>query len=175
MDVDSSRRDNRPSFAFPAWVVLLLLACGACSRTQLGFPRTAIDAPSPDRSIVAIVKNRPAFDPPNQSLWLKTAGREIFLKQLAEDADWCSEITWSGDGKHVAFLIRDSYVLIYRSDGTKESERYLVTRDGNYLQPFVARNIAILNDRVQFQLCERTSDYKGLKQGSCRQADSVWR
>jgi len=145
------------------------ISCVSCA--QLGLPRTSLSIPSPNGSSTALVRNHPGIDPPNQSLWLKNASGEKRLRDLTPDVDWCSEIAWSADSREVAFLIRDVHVLVFGADGVLRDEVDLVKRSGNYLERFAAHNIEMTQGQLRFSLCERTEDYRSLKEQGCPRAD----
>lgn len=117
------------------WVlaILIIVGSGACSRTQWGFPRTAVASTSPDGRYHAFVKNHATIDPPAQSLWLTSAdGPAREVRRLSEDQDWCNVIAWSGDSQSVAFLVQDARLIIVDA-GTRHArvDRWLVDRDGS--------------------------------------------
>lgn len=104
-----------------------LLVLG-CSKEQLGLPRTHLAVSSPDGRYVAIVRNHPNIDPPDQTLWIvDRSGNEWKVRQLGEDSQWCNHISWSADGSTASFLV----------EGTAD-HRWLVTADVRSRQVRVA-------------------------------------
>jgi len=156
-------------FGAAAALVLALLAA-ACSRSQLGLPRVALEVPSPDGRRVALVRNHPEFDPPNQSLWLRGAdGRQVRLAKLSPDQDWCDQIVWSADGSRVAFLVQDARLVVADAAvGRVMFERWLVSDSGHYPPRERVSELRLAADGSQasFRACGRDS-------GVCRDPETV--
>jgi hypothetical protein len=68
-------------------------------------PRTALSLDSPDGLYKAYVTDEPAFDPPNQCLWISKIGSNGFrlVDDLPEDIEKCKNIYWAPDSKTVVF------------------------------------------------------------------------
>ncbi len=115
-------------------LLLFVLAIG-CVRPDLVFP-------SPDRAHTARVENRWSIDPPKQSLWLD----DTKIADLAEDMEWCNQVTWSPNAATVGFVVQDAK-LITVDVATKRivATRWLVDRD-DYPTSQVACNVRITDD-----------------------------
>ncbi len=85
----------------------------ACNARQLGFPRTPLQATSPDGIRRAFVRNHAEFDPPNQSLWIEDEHEKRHkLQHLGSDSDWVDQIAWSADGSTCAFLVQGARAVV---------------------------------------------------------------
>jgi hypothetical protein len=136
---------------------------GACSRAQLGLPRVAAAAASPNGRYRAFVRNHPNVDPPAQSLWLSSdAGGGTQLRALSDDQDWCRVIAWAGDSQSVAFLVQDARLIVVDAATRRTREdRWLVAQDG-YPTSQMVTALALSHDgmSVRFKECRRAT-------GSC--------
>lgn len=115
-------------------LVLLLLLIG-CTQPDLVFL-------SPDHAHTARIENHWSIDPPKQSLWLD----DTKIADLAEDMDWCNQVTWSPNAATVGFVIQDAK-LITVDVATKRilDTRWLVDHD-DYPTSQVACNVQITDD-----------------------------
>ena len=149
--------DNRLQLAV---VMTGLMAAGACSQQQLGLPRVAVSATSPDGHYRAFVRNHPSIDPPAQSLWLASGtGDAIQLRKLAEDQDWCGLIAWTGDSRSVAFLIQDARLIVVDAATRRTRvDRWLVDQDG-YPPSHAVNDLSLARDgsSVRFKACRRAT------------------
>ena len=68
---------------------------------------------SPDGLYKAYVSNDPAFDPPNQSLFISKNGKNEFrlVDDLPEDIEYIQKIYWSSDSKIVVFATNWHLIL----------------------------------------------------------------
>lgn len=105
----------------------------ACNAEQLGLPRYALIAGSPDGAARAFVRNHPGIDPPTQSIWIAEGDAETRLARLGPDSDWCNTVVWSADGSTVAFLIQDARLITAdRASRRIVSEKWLTEWKGEY-------------------------------------------
>lgn len=137
-----------------------LLVVGACSCDQLGLPRVAVSASSPDGRYRAFVQNHPSIDPPAQSLWLASdTGAATQVRKLSEDQDWCHVIEWAGDSRSVAFLVQDARLIVVdvATRRTRE-DRWLVEEDG-YPPTQLVTGLSVSQDgsSVRFKACRRAT------------------
>lgn len=132
---------------------ILLLSC-----RELGLPRVATRASSPDGAFTAEVLNRLSIDPPSQFLALRSADGRVILRRLAEDQDWCDTIVWSADSRRVAFLVQGIEVDVYDTSGQAILRTDLDAR-GGYPPDQVVRSLAFTDDgrELGFEVCERGS------------------
>ena len=91
-----------------------VFAAGGCRLARDLLPRTHTVAASPDRQYVASVYQGLNPDPPDDHLYLSTAGRRAQrLMSLAPDAESCRSIVWSADSRSVGFLINDQRLAVF--------------------------------------------------------------
>jgi hypothetical protein len=157
---------NRTAKCLVAAFGLLVLSAtglslaGACSRAQLGVPRVAASAASPDGRYRAFVGNHPNIDPPAQSLWLSSdVGGTTQVRKLSEDQDWCRVIAWAGDSQSVAFLVQDARLIVVDAVIRRtRADRWLVAQDG-YPPTQVVTDLALSHDgmSVRFKACGRAT------------------
>lgn len=149
-----------PALAFPLVGCVLLTGCFSCKPIDLGFPRVHASAASPDGRFVALVRNHPTMDPPDQSVWLGPAGGSArMVQRLSGDQDWCDTIVWAPDSSLVGFLIQDARLLVARpATGQVVFDAWLVDQLGAYPPPFKAVDVAFLPDGsgVAFRPCPRS-------------------
>lgn len=143
-----------------ALAVTGLFVVGACSRQQLGLPRVAVSAASPDGHYRAFVRDHPNIDPPAQSLWLVSGTNSaIQVRKLSEDQDWCQLIAWTGDSRSVAFLIQDARLIVVDAATRRTRvDRWLVDQDG-YPPTQVVTGLSLSQDgsSVRFKACRRAT------------------
>ncbi len=132
----------------------------ACSRAQVGLPRVAASAASPNGRYRAFVRNHPNIDPPAQSLWLSSdvdGGAQV--RTLSEDQDWCHVIAWAGDSQSVAFLVQDARLIVVDAVTRRtRADRWLVAQDG-YPPSQMVTELALSHDgmSVRFKECGRAT------------------
>src|SRR5688572_24828583 len=135
-----------------------LSLAGACSRAELGLPRVAASAVSPDGRHRAFVRNHASIDPPAQSLWLSSeGGGTTQVRKLSEDQDWCRVIAWAGDSQSVGFLVQDARLIVLDAVTRRtRADRWLVAQD-DYPPTQVIADLALSHDgmSVQFKACRR--------------------
>jgi hypothetical protein len=145
-----------PSLA-AALSVLAVLA--GCSADQWGLPRIHLSARSPDGKYVALVRNHPNIDPPDQSLHVETtAGTNLWARRLSGDQDWCHVVAWSADSRTVAFLVQDARLLVVdAATGRLRLDRWLADQDG-YPPSHVVTDLSLSADgaSARFQVCRRS-------------------
>jgi hypothetical protein len=143
---------------------VLLIAAGivlaeACTREQLGFPRTPVSAVSPDGRFVAAVQNHANIDPPSQSIWLgPVKSFATRLQKLGPDSDWCNLIVWSPDSSTVSYLVQDARLITVDAQSARiVSEKWLTDWKGEYPPYRIVRNLALSADghEAMFQDCRR--------------------
>lgn len=138
---------------------VLLLFVASCSQTQLGLPRVAVQATSPDGQYAAFVRNHPSPDPPDQSLWLgRAGGSPTRLVRLSPDAQWSDEIVWSEDSRRVAFVINDAVVQVYEAeDGRRVFSGFVGRPSGDYPPRYILEQVKLSRDgrAISFIECER--------------------
>ena len=157
-------RASRSSVAACRLLILSAIGvslAGSCSRAELGLPRVAVSAVSPDGHYRAFVRNHPSIDPPAQSLWLSSDVRGTKqVRKLSEDQDWCRVIAWAGDSRSVAFLVQDARLIVVDAvTGRGRADRWLIPQDG-YPPTQVVTDLALSRDgtSVRFKACRRTTD-----------------
>lgn len=132
--------------------LLLVLALAVLT----GCGAKALDAPSPDGKRVAEVYSRWSIDPPAHSLWLRFSreSKPVKLANLAQDAEWCKEIIWSGDSSRVGFLIGGYRLDVYDARNGRLLEKIVMVKPGGSGE---ARAVSFLKDGtgVQFRECLR--------------------
>jgi hypothetical protein len=140
---------------------LLLTPVIACtSRNQWGLPRVAVHAVSPDGRVVALVRNHPAIDPPDQSLALvDAAGNELELRRLSADQDWCKTVAWSGDSSTVAYLVQDLRLIVVDARAVTIVADHWLAEPRDYPPNRMASELAMSSDgrEASFRLCVRGS------------------
>ena len=123
-------------------------------------PRTHTVAVSPDGKYTAYVRQHFNNDPPDDHLYLRSAGgHSRRLMDLAPDSDWCTTIIWTRDSRRVGFLIRDQRLAIFdAASGTLAGTAVLVVPDG-YPGSQEARAVAFSDDgtRITFERFDRAS------------------
>lgn len=138
--------------------LVAILAAG-CSKADLGLPRVALEAESPDGRYVALVRNHPAIDPPSQSLRIGRRGESPRLvRRLAEDMDWCDTIAWSADSSTAAFVVRGARLLVVEAaTGETVFDDWVVEWRGEYPPAIVVRGLALdaTGSRATFRGCSR--------------------
>lgn len=146
-------------------IVLILLSISACTRDQLGLPRTSVSATSPDGRFVAYVRNHPSFDPPAQSIWLEAIGRSATkLKTLGPDSDWCRTIVWSSDRSTVSYLVQDARLITADAHTVRiVSEKWLTDWKGEYPPYRMVRDLSLsaLGHEARFRDCQRNMTRPG--------------
>jgi hypothetical protein len=132
----------------------------ACEAAQIGLPAIALKVPSPRGNAVAFVRNHPAIDPPNQTLWLERDGQAaVKLADLPADTFWCDRIVWSDDGQRVAFVVADAIVQIFDVESANPIySGFVGTRSWDTPPRFILRDVALSQDGsiVSFRECERS-------------------
>ncbi|HPS78558.1 MAG TPA: hypothetical protein PLS53_10430 [Thermoanaerobaculaceae bacterium] len=140
-------------------LLLVALSVAGCKPITLGLPRVHVSATSPDGRFTATVRNHPAIDPPDQSLWLgPTGGSARMLCRLSADQDWCDTIVWARDGSLVGFLIQDARLLVAcPSTGQVVFDTWLVDRSDGYPPARKVAEVGFLPDGsgVAFRPCPR--------------------
>lgn len=143
---------------FPACILLTLTMTG-CKPATLGLPRVHASSTSPDGRFIAVVRNHPTLDPPDQSLWLEPAGGPArMVQRLSADQDWCDTIVWAPDSSLVGFLIQDARLVVARpATGQVVVDTWVVDRLGAYPPAQKAIDLAFLPDLtgVAFRACPR--------------------
>lgn len=144
----------------PVLVAGLAAAAMACEGAHLGWPAVAVRVPSPDGRVVALVRNHPTIDPPDQSLWLQAEdGTAAELARLAPDADWCDRIVWSADSRRAAFLVSGAIVYVYDArSGERVFAGFVGRRSWDQPPRYTLRDLALSADgtAVTFRECEHT-------------------
>lgn len=140
--------------------LLLTPAISCTSRSQWGLPRIPVRAVSPDGRFVALVRNHPDIDPPNQSLvLLDAAGNERELRRLAPDQDWCTTVAWSADSSTVAYLVQDLRLTVVDARAVKIVADHWLDEPRDYPPNRMASELAMSSDGREafFRLCVRGS------------------
>ncbi len=136
-----------------------IVCVASCSQAQLGLPRVAAQATSPDGQYLAFVRNHPNPDPPSQSLWLKpTYGAPKLLVELPPDQLWSDEVVWSADSQRVAFVIADAIVYVYEAGDAKRVFSGFVGRPSwDYPPRYILEQVRLSGDgrAIAFIECER--------------------
>ena len=144
-------------------VVLAVSAVG-CSAQQLGFPRTQVSLVSPDGRYLAVVRNQPSIDPPNQSLWVGERNGPLHkVRQLGEDAAWCNLAVWSADSSTVSFMVMDAELVTVDARSRQViSEQWLVEGD-DYPPAKMVKGLSLSADGRQavFRECRRDDSRAG--------------
>ncbi|MBM3888312.1 MAG: hypothetical protein FJ388_04205 [Verrucomicrobia bacterium] len=157
-----------------AWK-LAILAVAAASVVAFGWwrsgqPSIAVSSKSPDGRYIALVRNHPSFDPPNQSLWVGRAdGDPQKVRHLDEDIDWCNQIVWSADSSAVAFLVQDARLMVVdAATGEIRFDRWLV-KHADYPTRDMVKDLSLSADgsEARFRTCLRkggtSSDWQTVK------------
>ena len=143
-----------------AGVVAFVVAMAGCTATQLGFPRTPLEATSPDGKRVAFVRNHPDIDPPSQSIWVNEPGKgALLIRRLGPDSDWCNIIVWSADSSTVAFLIQDAHLVTVDAASQQiVSDTWLTPWKGEYppYQMVVDLTLDGHGAEASFRVCDRS-------------------
>ena len=153
----------RPTTTFA--IALSVMAGGCVTAEQWGLPQTPVSATSPDGRHVAFVRNHVNFDPPSQTIWLRSGGGAARqLQQLGPDSDWCNTIIWSADSSTAAFLVQDARLITI--DATSQqivSEKWLTPWKGEYppYQMVVDLSLDSRGTEARFRLCERKMSRPG--------------
>ena len=136
----------------------LVTSCSCISAAQWGFPRVPVSAVSPDGRFVALVRNHPDLDPPNQSIWIgRTNAQAEQVQQLGPDSDWCSVIVWSADSTTAAYLIQDARLITIDADSQRIlSDTWLTPQDG-YPTTRMVEDLSLSANGAQarFRTCDR--------------------
>ena len=142
-----------------ATVVLLVVIGLACSKAQLGLPRTPHSQESPNGSFIAFVRNHISVDPPSQSIWVgEVGGPPERVEKLFEDMDWCSTIVWSADSSTVAFVIRRGRLrVVDAASGKTVFNDWVVEWRGEYPPHNRIDDLTLSNDgkTARFRACHR--------------------
>lgn len=150
-----------------ALVVLLLATSLACRMPLLGLPRVAMSSTSPDGRFVAVVRNHPTIDPPDQSIWVGEAGGRLRrVEQLFPDMDWCQAIAWSADSSTVAFVIRRARLRVVRAaTGETVYNAWVFEWTGEYPPAIAVKDLALSADgtTASFRGCDRYGDCSGFQ------------
>lgn len=159
-------------------LALAVVTASGCSRELWGVPRVPLSAISPDGRWVALVRNHPTIDGPEQSIWLGPAdGTARQLRRLAPDAEWTTAIVWSADSRRVGFVTMDAVIDVYDSSGPTRVASGYVRRPNTGYPPVLAlrdpsfsadgreltfvpceRNYGVTNDRPDRLRCEERRD-----------------
>ena len=132
---------------------LVCLALGTAFFLSACWDRPVLRVPSPSGEAVAMVLERPSIDPPNQRLVLERHGEETELLRLAPDSEAGIEITWSGDGRRVGFLIsRGRFVVFDARNASKVADVHLLAAD--------EKASRVTPRRIRFSGDGRTVDYE---------------
>lgn len=146
---------------FPACILLTLTMTG-CKPATLGLPRVHASSTSPDGRFIAVVRNHPTLDPPDQSLWLEPAGGPArMVQRLSADQDWCDTIVWAPDSSLVGFLIQDARLVVVRPEsGRITFDALLLDSSSACPPPQKATELAFLPDlsSIAFRPCPRKGD-----------------
>lgn len=146
-------------------IVLILLSISACTREQLGLPRTPVSATSPDGRFVAFVRNHPNVDPPSQSIWLEAIGHSATkLKTLGPDSGWCHTIVWSSDSSTVSYLVQDARLITADAHAMRVvSEKWLTDWKGEYPPYRMVRDLSLSSPghEARFRDCKRNMTRPG--------------
>ena len=137
----------------------LALSVIGCSGEKLGFPRTPVSAASPDGRYVAVVRNHPSIDPPNQRLWVGDRdGALQRLKQLGEDVAWSNLLVWSADSSTVSFLVQDAELVTVDARSRQIiSEHRLADSEAGYPTALMVKDLSLSSDgrHARFRQCRR--------------------
>jgi len=124
---------------------------------QLGLPRVVTESRSPDGRYLASIRNEPAIDPPNQTLWVTEGNSGKQVAHLFPDVEWADQIAWAPDSTHVVFLIEGTKALTYwPGDGrTGLPVALAALREYSYPQPLQIRELRYEGQSVAYLVCER--------------------
>lgn len=140
-------------------LVVVIALTAACSREQLGLPRTPVSVVSPDGRFVAFVRNHPNPDPPSQTIWLgPVGGTAKKVETLGPDSDWCNTIVWSADSSTVSYLVQDERLITVDAGAVRIiSVKHLTAWQGEYPPYRIVRNLSLTSDgrAASFEDCKR--------------------
>lgn len=152
-------------------LIVVIGLTAACSREQLGLPRTPVSVVSPDGRWVAFVRNHPNPDPPSQTIWLgPVGGTAKNVETLGPDSDWCNRIVWSADSSTVSYLVQDERLITVDAGAARIiSVKHLTAWQGEYPPYRMVRNLSLSSDghAASFEDCKRQrTDQPYVHQGS---------
>ena len=158
-----------------AAIILLVINCLACSKAQLGLPRTPHSKESPDGRFVAFVRNHITVDPPDQSIWVGHAGASPRkIERLSADMDWCSTIEWSADSSTVAFVIRGGRLrVVDAANGRTLFNEWIVEWHGEYPPAIEIRDLTLSSDgrTARFRGCR--AYWRDRRYGECSEFKTI--
>ncbi len=150
---------RRQAVARVVGVVGLLLLAGTLGCRMMGIPRLALEEASPSGGYLAQVRNEMSLDPPPQSLWIVSGDGSDATRvlQLAEDQDWCDQISWSADGSTVAFVIQRAWIAVYDAQSRELRAREWLAEPGDYPPRDELRELRLSENGtvVSYRLCGR--------------------
>ena len=161
-------------------IVLLLVVAGSGCHSFGCTNRVLSRAPSPDGRLVAVCQEVPIFDGPEFDVRLEGAdGTPVRNLYHAGDADGCSEIVWSSDGRTLAVVTghvaRVRFVDVSRALQSEPSTRFFwpqidLSSETNLLMGKDLRFVAL--DTVELTTCsyniretQRTGEKRCLSPG----------
>jgi len=102
-------------------LVFLLFSCFFFSCYFLKKERIIEESYSPDGLFLAYFTDKPCFDGPCHILYLqnKKTKKTTKLLEIADDSNWCSEISWLPNNREVAFLIMRKKLYIFNINDLK--------------------------------------------------------
>ena len=130
-------------------------------------PMEVISVDSPNDLFNAYVVENPAFDSPNQSLFIAKKGQNEFrlVEQLPEDIEAVTNIYWSDDSKIVVFATNWHLIITYvDSFNSKKISinpdwwKKLDNKNGKFLSSKKEVRVTELNIHNSDSICFKTSE-----------------
>ena len=113
----SAERTVPPARAALMRLAALLLVAFSISACRIPGPHVIAARTAPDARHAAAVRLERCGNAWCESLWVGPTPDSLRrIVTLAQDSERCTEISWTRDGKRVAFLINGSQLRLYNAD-----------------------------------------------------------
>jgi hypothetical protein len=154
----SAQRTVPPARAALRRLAALLLVAASLSACRTPGPHVIASRTAPDAHHVGVVRLERCGNAWCESLWVGSTPDSLRrIVTLAQNSERCTEISWTRDGKRVAFLINGSQLRLYNADS--EAPAGLVDLVPNDSQPTtrIARGVTFSENgaAVTFDDCPR--------------------
>jgi hypothetical protein len=153
-----------------------IVVTSGCRLAHDLLPRTHTTSTSPDGRYYAFVRQHLNVDPPDDHIYLGTAGRSARrIMSLAPDADWCRAILWTPDSRTVAFLINEQRLALFDTRTLSQIATVTLVDADGYPGSQEARDVSLANDgTVTFERVVRATMLLPVRSQGIIEAPVTW-